>query len=835
MKQFTESAARRARLLRAIILLAGLTATQVFLYGPSLAGTKILLPLDILADRGCYLPATPEYAGIQPRDFVLSDEVLQFEFERRFATTEFRSGRLPLWNPYVFLGAPFAFFDKYSPFNIYYYICPVPLALAWIQLVKSLVAGAGSYVFFRRILDVGFWPAVIGAWCYPLTGFFTLWQGYPHSSVTTWLPWVFLATDSVLRRPLGLGGPALAMLTCLVLVTRIDVGCQVMLAAGMYALWRLWDRYGRSRSVRGALGPVTALAGAWALGFMLAGPHLLSLAEYTRSSSRIPSRAAGREDRPVGGVYELPRTVLPDVYGSTQHGAYLLVPGNLLESGAATYTGLLATLLLAPLAWCSPRHRSINWFWVLLSVLALAWVLDIPVLVSLLRLPGLNLMSHNRFVFAASFAILALAVVGLDVVWRGGPGRSWWFALPMLAIVVLGAWCWFRALGLPEPLASQLESDVQAGISLPNVPDLAALALAREGYLRSQVYGVFLCGLALCGWLVVCLGWARHRWCGPALAALLLAELHYFAHGRNPQCEPALYYPRLPVLERLAEAPPGRVLGYSCLPANLAMSHGLRDVRGYDSIDPKLLIELLERVVRDPHSKRLPYARVQQYVPLAAFSASGKIELPPLLSMLGVRYVIFRGTPPDNVQPFASAPDYWAVENPEALPRAFVPSHVEWKEKGGGLLTLLGAPTFDPRRVAYVDRSVSLPDNCRGTVTVVEESSTQVVLAANMETPGLVVLCDLWYPGWNAYQDGEPVEILRTNHAVRGVVLPSGFSTLVFRYEPASFRWGVRAMVTAIVLLGAWLAGGWWLRRRSARSADGSGGHGILNTPILVE
>ena len=31
-----------------------------------------------------------------------------------------------------------------------------------------------------------------------------------------------------------------------------------------------------------------------------------------------------------------------------------------MESSAAAYAGVLATLLVAPLAWCSRRHRSIN-------------------------------------------------------------------------------------------------------------------------------------------------------------------------------------------------------------------------------------------------------------------------------------------------------------------------------------------------------------------------------------------------------------------------------------------------------------------------------------------
>ena len=65
--------ARRVRKL--LILLAGIIVGQVILYGPSLAGRKILLPLDILALPGTYLPQTPEVAKIEPQNPSLSDMI----------------------------------------------------------------------------------------------------------------------------------------------------------------------------------------------------------------------------------------------------------------------------------------------------------------------------------------------------------------------------------------------------------------------------------------------------------------------------------------------------------------------------------------------------------------------------------------------------------------------------------------------------------------------------------------------------------------------------------------------------------------------------------------
>ena len=81
---------------------------------------------------------------------------------------------------------------------------------------------------------------------------------------------------------------------------------------------------------------------------------------------------------------------------------------------SVAYAGLVATLFLAPLGWRSRRHRSFAVFATGLTYVALAWCLNIGGIVMILRLPGLNLMSHNRLVFAASFLILAMAAIGLD-------------------------------------------------------------------------------------------------------------------------------------------------------------------------------------------------------------------------------------------------------------------------------------------------------------------------------------------------------------------------------------------------------------------------------------
>ena len=105
----------KRRLARLLIVLAGIALGQAILYGPSLAGWKILLPLDILAEPAVYLPRTPAVAKIEPQNRSRSDLIYYGEPARRFAAAELHAGRLPMWAPLNFAGAPFIW-PKFSPF-----------------------------------------------------------------------------------------------------------------------------------------------------------------------------------------------------------------------------------------------------------------------------------------------------------------------------------------------------------------------------------------------------------------------------------------------------------------------------------------------------------------------------------------------------------------------------------------------------------------------------------------------------------------------------------------------------------------------------------------------
>ena len=195
-------------------------------------------------------------------------------------------------------------------------------------------------------------------------------------------------------------------------------------------------------------------------------------------------------------------------------------------------------------------------------------------MVEILRLPGLRMMSHNRLVFVGSLAILALTSVGLDALLRGEVSRRRWFLLPATLLAALAAWCFFRVGHLPELVAAS-----QHGIQL--------------WFIRGLPISGILCAIGVAGWILLSTDHGLRPWkllCWGSYSSEIYSGLRMI---EVTQADPALYYPRIPVLEQIAQSSPGRIIGYNCLPAALAQTHELRDVRGYDSVDPGRLTTLL--------------------------------------------------------------------------------------------------------------------------------------------------------------------------------------------------------------------------------------------------
>jgi uncharacterized membrane protein YfhO len=66
---------------------------------------------------------------------------------------------------------------------------------------------------------------------------------------------------------------------------------------------------------------------------------------------------------------------------------------------------------------------------------------------------------------------------------------------------------------------------------------------------------------------------------------------------------------------------------------------------------------------------------------------------------------------------------------------------------------------------------------------------------------GLLVLSDLYYPGWQARVNGKEEPVIRVFGLLRGVLVGKGRSEVVFLYRPNSFYAGALISLTALIVL----------------------------------
>lgn len=162
--------------------------------------------------------------------------------------------------------------------------------------------------------------------------------------------------------------------------------------------------------------------------------------------------------------------------------------------------------------------------------------------------------------------------------------------------------------------------------------------------------------------------------------------------------------------------------------------------------------------------------------------------------------------------------DVAIYENHDMLPRAFIihQAHIVGDDRLA--LEWLGDKGFDPTREVIIvldkravihppseaDEVLSLEaDRSRDVVEFLVEESQRLVLQATASSPGYLVLCDAYYPGWQARVDGELVPILKANGYFRAIYLRSGRHEVEFVYRPRSFQVGAVISFMMCCCLGA--------------------------------
>ena len=149
------------------------------------------------------------------------------------------------------------------------------------------------------------------------------------------------------------------------------------------------------------------------------------------------------------------------------------------------------------------------------------------------------------------------------------------------------------------------------------------------------------------------------------------------------------------------------------------------------------------------------------------------------------------------------------LRNQRALPRAWLVAGAESVDEAEALRQIRGDSNrpFDPRQIALLEISAhELPPLPGGeladgsTVRITSYQSNSLTIETNSATATVLVLSELFYPGWEATIDGQQARIIRTDYLLRGVALPAGTHRVEMRYRSSAVRTGT--IISVLCLIG---------------------------------
>lgn len=326
------------------------------------------------------------------------------------------AGRIPFWNPILFMGVPFLANSQagvlYPP-NWLFTALDAPTAIKYSIILHIVWAVLGTYLFARRTLRISILSASLTAITFALGGYLTAQVEHVNQvQGLAWMPFLFWLWDEARSKPRYTLWLALA-LSMQLLAGHTQSAFISGFGLGIWALWHGLIGY-RAATLRRSFAPFGLLAGASLLAIALAAIQLLPTAELARLSNRnsgLPlTDAVSFSLRPE----LLARGLLP-AYGETS-----------LFSEYIAYAGIVTMILAVIGLWLAPSNGQ-RLGLVILAILGLCFGLGRynPLYWALVYVvPGFSLFrAPARWLLLSAFSLSSLAGIGLDSIAASLPSR----------------------------------------------------------------------------------------------------------------------------------------------------------------------------------------------------------------------------------------------------------------------------------------------------------------------------------------------------------------------------------------------------------------------------
>lgn len=778
----------------------------LYIYSDVLLNGKIIFPSNFLAQF--YSPWRTEKfpsweAGI-PHKPIGDDQIRLFYPERTFTNLLLSKNILPLWNPHTFSGTPFLA-DLQSaifyPPNILYFFLPQLTAWQILLLIQPIMATAFMYIFLK-ILDLKKPAAWLGAIAFGFCGFILAWsqEHVTSGQAILWLPLVMFGIEGYLRhRKLKYYLIAIIALACSIVGGFIQQTFYVYLFSFIYVLYRI-------NTLRLNLSYLLKVMFIYIFSVSLTAIQLFPSIEAFLESPRSTSSAWYLFEGYLLPVTHILNALVPDIFGNP--GTYNFF-GRGFYRETILYIGVIP-LFLATYAIFKSKKNTIIMFFIFGAILSFFLTIDSPFTRWFFRLPipFLPTFLPSRILTITAFSLSVLSAFGLSKLIKERKNDKkiplsiiliFYFAFFLIGIYAIlllkfGDESFFRGLNdyIIRHSFSPTRDNVFVLLKNLILPfaffSIFVLLLIFKNKTKLFLYGVVF---------------------------LTLLSQFYFLKKYSVIGEAEFLYPKNPVTSFLqSRSSFDRFLTFrESFEENISTYFGIYSAEGANPVFPRRYGELLFAIKNNGKLiKDIP--RIE-----ARLSELGDKENPfednrrlRLFSLLGIKYILyFDDQNPKNsgankfsgnlFKPIWRHGNWYGLEYLNSFPRAFLASSIHIENNPQKILDLIFDPKIDlstsviledkPLGIKSSGKLINLEKLSKNSLVNIKSYQPQeIIIETKTDTPRMLFISDNFYPGWQAFVNGKETKIYRTNYTFRSIYLSAGNHTIIFKYNPQSFRIG---------------------------------------------
>lgn len=713
---------------------------------------------------------------------------------------------LPFWNPYVFSGSPFLgnpTSTMFYPFNLLFLIFPIGSTFGYVFAIDSFLIGIFTYLFARTI-KINRFGSLISAitimFSGPMIG--SVFAGHPILSDTfIWFPLALLFFElMIVKRKVIFAIMAAFTIALMFFAGAPQTAVYEIFSLLIYFILRSTSSV---KSIRDffklSILPIIAVS----TGILIAAIQLFPSFEFSRLSQRGSSGISYTFASDFSlHPYQILSFIFPYFFGSPVNQTYW-GKGNFWELNG--YIGILP-LIFTAFAVLTKKNKYVLIF-LIIGLFAILHALGkysyvFPFFFN--YVPGFNnFRVPSRFLFIYVFSFSILSGIGASFLVDSLKKFKFLYqkGLFSVSVIILFIICFLFFIETDNLIVSTYERYVLRNSFAVGINHSLLYVQTRNDILFFLASLLFL-------YIIVVLK-KRNILNTYQLKSLVVFfiffDLYVFGSRLVDTRSVQEAFKPTPIINQILEDKSVyRVFDMKGEHTSLIASNNLESITGVHSLYLKDTRDFLWSIGK--------YVNM----PYDSFIGIDEISKPIFLNLLNVKYIIANHKAQvdglSEIMKSNSRPSYFSVpnqtyylyKNTKVLPRAFiVPNGLIIKDKQK-TISFIAGNNFDPKKYVILEKE---PENTKlnnfsifKEVSIERENFNKISLNVNLDNSGFMVLSEVYYPGWKAYDNGKEIEIFKANYILRALFLDKGRHQVTFVYDPDSYKIGLTISLVTLFL-----------------------------------